>query len=55
MIGNSNDETNIPHKLLTNTKVSRLCNAFGNNSANKKLSKTTLCKMIQLERFLVHF
>ena len=52
MIGNSNDETNIPHKLLTNT---RLCNAFGNNSANKKLSKTTLCKMIQLERFLVHF
>ena len=42
MIGNSNDETNFPHKLLfTNTQVSRLCKAFANNSsANIKLSQS---------------
>ena len=29
MIGNSNDETNFPHKLLiTDRQVSYLCNAF---------------------------
>ena len=42
MIGNSNDETNFPHKLfLTNKQVANLCKAFGNNlSANIKLSDT---------------
>ena len=42
VIGNSNDETNFPHKLLfTNTQVSRLCKAFANNSsANIKLSQS---------------
>ena len=41
MIGNSNDETNFPHKLLlTNRQVSNLCKAFGNNSsADIKLPK----------------
>ena len=40
--GNSNDETNFPHKLLlTNTQVSRLHKVFAYNlSANIKLSKT---------------
>ena len=40
--GDSNDETNFPHKLLlTNTQVSRLCKAFTNGSSAKiKLSKT---------------
>ena len=34
LIGNSNDETNFPHKLLlTNTQVLRLCKAFGNDSS----------------------
>ena len=39
MIGDSNDETNIPHKLiLTATQVSRLRKIFTNgSSANMKL------------------
>ena len=54
MIGNSNDETNFPHKLLlTNTKVSRLHKAFANNSsAQIKLLKNKLSKMVHLEVFL---
>ena len=34
VVGDSNDETNFPHKLLfTDPQVSRLRNAFGNNSS----------------------
>ena len=42
MIGDSNNETNVQHKLLlTNTKILRICKAFANNaSANIKSSKT---------------
>ena len=49
IIGDSNDEINFPHKLLlTDTQVSRLCKAFGNNSsANIKLSKTQLSKIVE--------
>ena len=48
MIGNSDDETNFPHKLLlTNRKVPNLRKAFANY-----LSKTQLPKMIQSEGFL---
>ena len=52
MIGDN--ETNFPHKLLlTNRQVSNLCKAFTNHSsANIKLSKTQLSKMIQSEGFL---
>ena len=41
VIGDSNDETNFPHKLLlTDKQVSKLCKAFSNNlSAHIKLSK----------------
>ena len=41
-IGNSNDETNFPHKLLlTNTQASSLCKVFANNwSSNLILSKS---------------
>ena len=55
MISNSGDDTNLSHKLLlTNRQVSNLCNAFANNlSANIKLSKTQLSKIIQSDRFLV--
>ena len=54
MIGNSNDETSFPHKLLmTDRQVSHLCNAFANNSSTDiKLSKTQQSKMIQLGGFL---
>ena len=54
MIGDSNDEANFPHQLLlTNTQVSNLGKAFANNSsANIKLSKTQLSKMIQSGGFL---
>ena len=48
MIGDSYDETNFPHKLLTYRHISRLHKAFSNNSsANIKLSKTQLSKIVQ--------
>ena len=52
MIGDN--EANFPHQLLlTNTQVSNLRKAFANNSsANIKLSKTQLSKMIQSGGFL---
>ena len=52
MIGDN--ETNFPHKLLlTNRQVSNLRNAFTNHlSADIKLSKTQLLKMIQSGAFL---
>ena len=55
MIGNSDDETNFPHKLLlTNRQVVNLCKTFANHtSTDVKLSKTQLSKMIQLGGFLV--
>ena len=54
MIGNSDDETNFPHKLLlTNRPVTTLHKAFDNHtSTDIKLSKTQLSKMIQLRVFL---
>ena len=54
MIGNSDDETNFPHKLLlTNRQISNLCKALANHtSTDVKLSKTQLSKMIQLGGFL---
>ena len=46
MIGEN--ETNFPHKLLTNRQVSNLRKAFANHlSTDIKLSKTQLSKMIQ--------
>ena len=52
MIGD--DETNSPHKLLlTNRQVVNLRKAFANHlSADIKLSKTQLSKMIQSGGFL---
>ena len=52
MIGDN--ENNFPHTLLlTNTQVSNFRKAFANNSsANIKLSKTQLSKMIQSVGFL---
>ena len=54
MIGNFDDETNFPHKLLlTNRQVANLCKAFANHlSTDIKLSKTQLSKMIQSGGFL---
>ena len=47
LIGNSNDETNFPRKLLlTNAQVSKIRKAFANGaSANIKFSKTQLYKI----------
>ena len=49
MVGNSDDKTNIPHKLsLTNRQVANFSRAFGNHtSTDIKLSKTQLSRMIQ--------
>ena len=47
MIGNSDDETNFPHKLLvTNRQVTNLRKAFASHtSTDIKLSKAQLTKM----------
>ena len=52
MIGDN--ETDFPHKLsLTNRQVANILKVFANNSsANIKLSKTQLSKMIQSVGFL---
>ena len=52
MVGDN--ETNFPHKLLLpNRQVSNLCKVFANHlSADIKLSKTQLSKMIQSGGFL---
>ena len=54
MIGNSDDNTNFPHKLLlTNRQVSSLRKAFAKNtSTDIKLPKTQLSKVIQTGGFL---
>ena len=54
MIGNSDDKINFPHdSLLTNREVGNLRRAFANNlSADIKLSKTQISKMIQSRGFL---
>ena len=53
-IGNSNDETNFPQKiLLTVTQVSIICKAFENVLlANKEFSKAQLSKIQSGEGFL---
>ena len=53
MIGNSDDETSFPHKLLlTNRQVANLRKAFAKYlTINIKLSKTQLSKMIELGGF----
>ena len=54
MIGNSDDETNFPHKLLLNNgQIANLRKAFDSHtSTDMKLSKRQLSKMIQLGGFL---
>ena len=54
MVGNSNDNTNFPHKLLlTNRQVANIRKAFAKNiSTDIKLSKTQLSKIIQSVGFL---
>ena len=53
-VGDSNDENNFLHKLLsTNSQVSRFGQAFANgSSANINLSKTQFHKIGQLGGFL---
>ena len=54
MVGNSNDNTNFPHKLLlTDRQVVNIRKAFPNNlSRDVKFSKTQLLKMMQSGGFL---
>ena len=55
IIGNSNDDTNFPHKLLlTNRQVANVRKVFANNSSTDiKSSKTQLSKITQSGGFLV--
>ena len=54
MVGDSNDNNNFPHELLsTNRQVANIGQVFANHSsADIKLSKTQLSKMIQSGGFL---
>ena len=54
VVGNSDDKTNFPHKLLLiNRQVPNLRKSFANNSSTDiKLSKTQLSEMIQPGGFL---
>ena len=54
MIGETNDESNFPHKLLLiDRQVSNIRKSFSNNSpADIKFSNTNLSKMVQLGGFL---
>ena len=54
MVGNSNDNTNFPHKLLlTDRQVANIRKAFSKNlSRDVKFSKTQLLKMSQSGGFL---
>ena len=54
MVGNSNDNTNFPHKLLlTDRQVANIRKAFANNlSTDVKFSKNQLLKMSQSGGFL---
>ena len=54
MIGESNDESNFPHKLLlTNRQILNIRKAFANNtSADIKFLKTQLSKIVQFGGFL---
>ena len=54
VIGDSTDETNIPHRtLLTDTQVPRMCKGSVDNwLANIKISKTQLVKMVKLGEIL---
>ena len=54
MVGNSNDNTNFPHKLLlTDRQVANIRKAFANNlSTEVKFSKSQLLKMSQSGGFL---
>ena len=56
MVGNSNDNTNFPHKLLlTDRQVANIRKDFANNlSTDVKFSRTHLLKMSQSEGFLVN-
>ena len=49
LIGNYNDDTNFPHKLLlTDTQDSRVRKVFASySSANKKISKVPMFNIIQ--------
>ena len=57
MIGNSNDETNFPHKLLsTDRQVANLRKDFTKKSSTDiMLAKTQLSKMVQSGGFLGRF
>ena len=54
MVGNSDDETNFPHKLLlTYRQIANLCKAFADYlSTDTMLSESQLPKMIQSGVFL---
>ena len=54
MVGNSDYETNVPHKLLlTNRQVANIRNSFASYlSTDIKLSKTQLSKMVHSGGFL---
>ena len=57
MVGNSNDNTNFPHKLLlTDRQVANIRKAFANNlSTDVKLSKNSIIKNVAIRRIFRKF
>ena len=57
MVGNSNDNINLPHELLlTNRHVANILKAFAKNtSTDIKLSKTHLSKNYEIRRIFRKF
>ena len=57
IIGESNDDSNFPHKyLLTSRQFLNIRKAFANNtSADIKFSKTRLSQMVQLGFFFASY
>ena len=54
LVGNINDETTCPHKLLTDTQVSKIYQVLGNGSSDKiTFSKRQLFKILQLGWFAI--
>ena len=55
MIGNSNDETNFPHKLsLTDRQLSNICKASANGSSDNKIFQKLSClRWYNQRKFLV--
>ena len=51
MVGNANDNTNFPHKLLlTDRQIANIRKAFANNLSTDKIFKNSIIKNVAIGR-----